>query len=278
MSHKPKHPHNNPPANPHQNSPCKETNNHHVFIEPGAKIDLVDDLKKNYEAANESSGTHGHKSLFWARIATISTVLYFIVTGFIFVASKKSADAAASAADTAKNALAIGQRPWIGPNGTNTATASFTDGAFEIKVVAKNYGQSPALRTDISVLPFDYLTVTEKTIAQACKNAATIPENAPVDPGMRSWGETVFPGGVMTYDAPVTGTWMGVSIDQRLALVGCIAYVDQFHETPIKTPIHFTQFCFKTERPLKEFLVTGKRQFLVKPEDLSECYLGHMAD
>src|SRR5579864_6355375 len=109
MSQKSKHPHNHQPATPHKDSPQKENYNRHVFVEPGAQIDLVDDLKNEYKSANTGSTTHNRKALVWVRITAIFTVLYFFVTGLIYLASKKSADAAFNSAETSKNTLTWAQ-------------------------------------------------------------------------------------------------------------------------------------------------------------------------
>src|SRR5437660_5541534 len=136
---------------PDKGSTQKETYNRHVFVEPGAKIDLVNDLKNDYKAANDSAEAHNRKSIFWARIAAIFTVLYFSVTALIYLSSKKSADAADRSAKTAESTIANtqesfrqDQRAWVGV-GEIEITKFVEKDEFNMNVVFVNSGKTPAV-------------------------------------------------------------------------------------------------------------------------------------
>lgn len=60
---------NNPPPKQKQSGGEKESTNRHVYIEPGAKIDFVQDLREEYETAQSDDKTHKNRQLFWTKVA-----------------------------------------------------------------------------------------------------------------------------------------------------------------------------------------------------------------
>ena len=105
-------------TDPYQDSSRKESTHCHVHIEPGAKIDFVDDLRHKYETSQTDEKTYKDKQLFWTKIAA---GLLLLTAGFTYWqghSSQQSADAAARAADAAKGANDLAQlsnRAWLGP-------------------------------------------------------------------------------------------------------------------------------------------------------------------
>jgi hypothetical protein len=111
--HKPKRGQDHPPHGEKKPEGNEKSTNRHVYVEPGVQIDLVEDLKQKYETAQSANATHSNKILFWTKI---SAALLFIYAGLTLVQSCqaiKSANAAKSAADTAKQALHVSERPYI---------------------------------------------------------------------------------------------------------------------------------------------------------------------
>jgi hypothetical protein len=111
--HKSQHPQNNPAPDPNSNRSKKESTNRHVYVEPGAQIDFVEDLRKEYRANQDKSTTHSEKQLFWTKVAAFLLLLTAGLTGWQGRSSQKAADAAKSAAETAKQTLIETNRSWM---------------------------------------------------------------------------------------------------------------------------------------------------------------------
>src|SRR4051812_1385987 len=97
--------HNHPAANEHPDSK-KESTNRHVYIEPGAKIDIVDDLRKQHDTEREEDRSASKKQLFWTRLAAGLVLLYTLVTVAQAYLTRESNDV---------NRKSVGtyQRAWI---------------------------------------------------------------------------------------------------------------------------------------------------------------------
>ncbi len=67
---------------PKHDGPKKESTNRHVYIEPGAKIDFVDDLKHKYEAAQSDDNSPKINQLRWTKIAAVLLFLTVFVAGY----------------------------------------------------------------------------------------------------------------------------------------------------------------------------------------------------
>lgn len=103
---KPKPPKGDPPSNTGNQGREKENTNRHVYIEPGAQIDFVEDFKKKYETAQTDTTTHNTKQLFWTKIASVLLVATAIFTGAQGWYARKSAKIAQRQFETTT-------RPWI---------------------------------------------------------------------------------------------------------------------------------------------------------------------
>ncbi len=153
MSGKNKHKNQQTPTA--DNTSQKENTNRHVYIEPGAKIDFVQDLRDKYDAAQKDSTSHSKDVLFWTKV---SAVLLFIYAGLTFwqgYSSQKAANAAKSAAQTADQSLKdsrqtfrLENRPYvvIAPPGIPSFVKS-KDGKVNLDAVNVRYtdiGKTPA--------------------------------------------------------------------------------------------------------------------------------------
>src|SRR6266511_207045 len=70
----PRHPQKPRQPNPNDNGSQKETTNRHVYIEPGAKIDLVQDLRNDIKTAQADGTKQASKQLFWAKVAAFAAI------------------------------------------------------------------------------------------------------------------------------------------------------------------------------------------------------------
>jgi hypothetical protein len=111
---------------------------------------------KSAEPGMPPSTTNGKESnrckKHWIEYATfgvevlglIGLVIYALLTYGIYCASKNSADAAKSAANTAKNALEIQSRPWITVPDSLDVPSSNPKAGWP-NLILNNYGSSPAI-------------------------------------------------------------------------------------------------------------------------------------
>jgi hypothetical protein len=144
--HKPKPTEEKPSAKQDNGHGEKESTKRHVYIEPGAKIDLVEDLKKEYESANTDTSTHNQKQLFWAKI---TTALIVITAGFTFWQGYLTR----RIANTGEDGLHLQTRPWLGVSGTVAPRIPMT----------MVYGKFPDVRVDV---PFSFLLSPKNTIKE----------------------------------------------------------------------------------------------------------------
>jgi hypothetical protein len=252
---KPESPQNRPTSKPHEDSPKKESTNRHVYIEPGAKIDLVQDLKNAYHTANEQTSAHNDKTLFWARIGAIFTILYVGLTGLIYNSSRQSAEAAVKAAKAAQDGIKnttdqfhLDQRAWIGMQSMAIKIADPKD-PIAGQAVVINTGKTFAFncRVDVSM----YFTDEEEDIAKY----AVSPQRRPVPPDPLPNVGSIPPNMPRILDVNPTGdarakvstfdTKQGrkqllelIRHKQRfIYLFGTVIYEDVFHT------FHHTNFC-----------------------------------
>src|SRR5258708_4102432 len=77
-SDKPKGEKDHPQSEAEQRTRGKESTKRHVYVEPGVKIDFVQDLRDKYDSSQTEDATHSKKILFWTQV---SAVLLFIYAG-----------------------------------------------------------------------------------------------------------------------------------------------------------------------------------------------------
>jgi hypothetical protein len=132
---KAKHPQNNPTSDPHKKGGEKETTNRHVYVEPGAKIDFVEDLRQEYKANQSDSTTHNKQQLFGTKIGA----------GLVFVYVALTLWMARSAQKTAETAV-IDQRPYMVVKlPGNIVPKLAANVALHADVTIVNIGRTPAL-------------------------------------------------------------------------------------------------------------------------------------
>ncbi len=101
---------NHPAANPKNDGGEKESAKRHVYVEPGVKIDLVEDLKKKYESSETENAAHQKKQLLWVQISSVLIFIYAGLTAWQGCSTKRVVIEAQNA-----NKIAIAaNRPWIG--------------------------------------------------------------------------------------------------------------------------------------------------------------------
>jgi len=103
----PKSAQNRQPPNNHQGGGEGHPKNCNVSIRGGVEIDLSQNLGTKHEAEHEERTTHDNKQLFWARLTLWALVAYTFVTILMYCANRKAANAAESAAKTARDGLGI---------------------------------------------------------------------------------------------------------------------------------------------------------------------------
>jgi hypothetical protein len=119
MSQKFKHIKNHPDPKPQKDGGEEKSTNRHVYIEPGTKIDFVEDLRKKYDTAQGDDSTHKTQQIFWTKVAS---VLLLLTAGFTGWQVK-----------IARDTYYASQRPFVGANGIQPIYISFdSDGTPKI--------------------------------------------------------------------------------------------------------------------------------------------------
>jgi hypothetical protein len=234
---KSKHQQHQHTAAPKENRPKKENTNRHVYVEPGVQIDLVDSLKNEFKAEQHESNTRQNSQLLWTKIGAILLFVYTIITGLMYCANKKAADAAKNAADTAHDTLIASQRPWVGIakdsfriNGVNISpdVAEGHEGRVVVSssasVVLENSGNTPAVR----VSPFTLVAFfTDEDIPP--ENWKTVSCQAAGENISYESKQTYFimpKSTIQTGGASIQGTAQSVANRHFFWLIGCIVYRD----------------------------------------------------
>jgi hypothetical protein len=165
-------------------------------------------------------------------------------------ATQQAAGAADSAAVTAKEALVRGQRPWVGPEKEPTVILNESkDGIQSIIVVPiRNNGPSPALHLGYYIEPMEIgssLNPIEEKSKSFCQMAEIEIVTTDHLPG-QNFGFYILPNEIeRLFDKRAWSPEKPFN-----AVVGCIAYTDQFHDTPIHSVVHHTSFCFHSYIPI----------------------------
>lgn len=221
-------------------------------IPPEIKAEIRFDRQTLEETKTEQNRTFQvQNSLRWATwLAFAAAAIYAGVATWQGNEMRKATVASSSAAETAKQALVRGQRPWVGPeNEPNVALNRSNEGIQSVIVIPiRNYGLSPAFHISYYLEPLD-IGNSLNDIQEASKRFCQIAEIGAITtdkvPGT-SFGFYMLPNAVQRI------------LDKRAwnaqkpfnAVVGCVAYVDQFHDTPIQSPIHHTSLCFRSFAPI----------------------------
>lgn len=180
--------------------------------------------------------------------------VYTAYTIKMYCANNRAANAASSAAETAKQALVTGQRPWLGPKANPTVIFDNAGHPQSMELTMKNFGPSPALHVGVGPNPLEafpersFASLDE--IVKASKSSCQWAEMASMKIPTVPTGIAIFPNG----DATIFGKWSnGVTPDDAFLILGCVTYYDQLPDTPL----HHTAFCFRSYRPLREIEQPG---------------------
>lgn len=136
MSGKNKHKNEHASAADH-NTAQKENTNRHVYIEPGVKMDFVQDLRDKFDAGQKDSASHSKKILLWT---IISAALLFIYAGLTFW----QGHIARKTLKTTSEFFQRDQRPYVFSTKINPAQAAPPHN-LATQIFYLNYGKSPAM-------------------------------------------------------------------------------------------------------------------------------------
>src|ERR1700734_457518 len=154
MTEKHKSGKNQPHGNANHPASEKESTKRHVYVEPGVRIDLVEDFRQEYRANQKTNTTYNDRQLFWTIVSAILIFIYAGLTGWQGCSAKRAADAATVAARTAKGQLVQmttqsedDQRAWIGVTGMRITELDLAHPKlpFVTKISLSNSGKSPAI-------------------------------------------------------------------------------------------------------------------------------------
>jgi hypothetical protein len=212
---------------------------------------------------------------FWDHVKTgaeiFGIVLLAIYTGYtvkMYCANKQAADAATSAAKTAKDTLITSSRPWLGLDGTVTTDVLEKSPIFKIAghYTIKNFGQGPAIRFFAFSEPVwdsegeNYMTIGRS----ACNIPIQFITNTR-NPG--PMGSILFPAQTHPQGIGDGGPWRGNASApnvKHIWVVGCIAYLDQFKA------LHWTRFCVESSYFAKAINKDTPLQFCALYNDTEE--------
>jgi hypothetical protein len=191
--------------------------------------------------------------------------VYTFYTIKMYCANKKSADAATSAANTARDALVIGNRPWIKVDLWQTAPLEFLpDGSAKMGIQERieNVGSSVALRVQswFNIFPLGSTSNTfldakarQKEGCDAIRFPKTTilegEEMFPHDPILYSYNETISKNQIVPIkdNAPGMG---GAKVGQvGFILAGCVTYRSSFEDPTV--PSHETLFEYWIAKPVQ---------------------------
>jgi hypothetical protein len=252
-SQPPKH---DPSANQQKEHREKEATNQHVYVEPGVQIDLIQDLKQEYRAANADASVQNKKQLFWARVSAGLIFIYAGLTLWQAVSTKNAANATTRAAKTAADNLffaqqqfRMDQRPYLSadprggykpPGQTEHSVIQIIPGAVRVGVVMEiqNRGKSPAM--DVFATPTQYKIGPREEVENYVQNY--VPEYP-----ITAASTVITAGGRLNPYSPVEtitrdqwdkvadGTW-------EFYVFGAVKYKDMF-KPPIET--YETTYCYQ---------------------------------
>ncbi len=179
------------------------------------------------------------------------------------------------------------QRPWVGVFGEPTIESSVqvlgSMLAVDAKIVFKNYGPSPAIHAQVRPAWYfqhdinnagDLSKQWNREADTLCESAADelkqmyrLPPiwDKHIPPfQFPPMGHVVFPNDTAEQKVKIETPDKPVALSSEFAMVGCIAYGDQFGKV-----IHYTRFCYASEGTAKNLSPSSK---------LSPCWFGQSAE
>jgi hypothetical protein len=116
----------------------KETTNRQVFVEPGVKIDFVDDLREEHKTRHGENTAHQKSQLRWTKIAAGLVFIYTVVMGWQAILTHQSLKAT-------REFFQLDQRPYVFSTKVNPAQFAPPNNRLGTQLYYFNYGKSPAL-------------------------------------------------------------------------------------------------------------------------------------
>lgn len=237
-------------------------------------MEIVKSFKalRNYEKAN----------IVLSGLTLVAIIVYTGVTWCLFYQTKKAttktgeaAEAAKNSADTAKEALTITHRPWLGVDGSPqllepvTANKGSPNDTIHThyRLSVKNFGTAIALHVGVDAQVLLHSTTNkgvegmEAEMTEASNSSCRLAdmEIKPILSGEEGSGQYIFPDNRAGYGFDGTSSAPNVEMKTGLRIVGCIAYKDEF-----KPPrLHHTRFCFRTNEAMMS--VSGNTSFIPCP-------------
>jgi hypothetical protein len=155
--------------------------------------------------------------------------------------------------------MQIEHRPWVGPSAMAEITITNTPAGlhFDASVEIKNFGPSAAFRVVpmVEESGFQHIAalvqIKDGRKSDLCQVADTIVNTDKVS-NLSESGFPLYPQAPIRAGAvPRAGA---IQLDDELAVVGCIAYVDQLHSSEVKSPIHHSWFCYGSIDPFNKLI------------------------
>jgi hypothetical protein len=176
--------------------------------------------------------------VFWLRLTCIISAFYFGATLLIFFQSKRAADAATNAANTANQSMQLEQRAWIAPVKAEMLPPDrWKSGGPEFQVQYINTGNQPAM--DASELFAMATSQTARVLGESLRASVDSPDichgRQPARQGRH--GLVIFKGA----DMGVQPTFQFPAIpsgDDTAIFMECVSYKTMGE-------IHHTAFCYQ---------------------------------
>jgi hypothetical protein len=237
MSKHPKTPKKSPHPDPHGNGGDDKSAKRHVYVEPGTKIDLVEDLKDQYTASHAETSSHNNKQLL---LSGATVILLLVTAGFSFwqgFSTKKAADAATSAAKTSSDALeasknvqmallALSMSPDITPLKNRSGAL------IDWNVTIANIGATVATQVNVSS---DFIDLRGSN----GRYGEPQPIPKPI-PNPKVTGDTILPGKSQSYKVPSQIIWWDDVLDGKSCTIvrWNASYIDIFQRPQV------SPYCF----------------------------------
>jgi hypothetical protein len=232
MSNKPKHPKNYKAPADHQSSAKEHPKDCGVYIRNGVEIDLSENLRTQQHAEQIERTTHSDKQLFWARFTFWGLVAYTTITGLMYCANKKAAEAAKQSADTARDALVVSERAFVAFSGLGTPIPYFLSGtvaagAYTIPIQWTNAGTTATKKGAVYV--------GHRVSPKPLPDNFDYPSDSPRQPFV------IGPKGTAAWDygVPAAELLAVQSEGKHIYFWGWNTYRDIFPQTPVR----LTEFC-----------------------------------
>jgi hypothetical protein len=197
----------------------------------------------------------------WLEVVVLLTLITYTYYACVQARSAiKAAGAAKDAADTARDSLTIGDRPWLevgtdigifpmrpaNPQEPTIPQFPFIPNhSYHLGVIAKNFGRNPALKTYVKYA-WDWKELGQSLPTLDKVVIPVLPECQDTTPFWASASEAIFPTGVHEYDSNQAlsfKTWVDKLQDGSAAyfVYGCARYKDSFNLNT--SDFYQTNFC-----------------------------------